>query len=351
MRRLCFLLLVVTQTLSANCGSLFAEDSEDPKSLARLKLPKLSMFVGRMDVPVEEVVGWMNAIDSQLKSGPFDCRVKAELSYLTTATTSGSPVLMRRSIAFRRAADPSKRSERYVSVSQNPMDNLEIALNSGAAEDNSLHFDVLRIGDKKFVATQYAFDAHVSREDSSVDWDRSSLDVLRIFDPIRACTATVQAVIYGFAVDASSHNVHSSTVTGTLKEGEYVHALVELGLVNKPPSVRLVHTFKGEVPVQFARVEIVQREGKDFEEITEITRSRWMEVKSDGEIQFLPVEILGSVAKPQHVGEMHIVCDWSIGEKVNEGLFRKETLGNIIPAEGVMIGVPKLLQEILESSD
>ena len=112
-----------------------------------------------------------------------------------------------------------------------------------------------------------------------------------------------------------------------------------------------MHTFKGEVPVQFARVDVVQKDGKDFEEITEITRSRWMEVESDGEIQVLPVEIIGSVATRRDFVEMHVVCDWSIGEKVNEGLFRKETLGNIIPAEGVMIGIPKLLREILESPD
>ena len=72
------------------------------------------------------------------------------------------------------------------------------------------------------MASQYAFDTHVSRMELSVDWDRSSLDILRIFDPIRACTAPVSLVVFGYAVDVSSHNVLSNTVRSSLKEGGYV---------------------------------------------------------------------------------------------------------------------------------
>ncbi len=235
----------------AGVGTGYSQVPDRDKRLPDVPIPRLVDVVQNMDLPKSEVVGWMNALEARLESLKYDVRVKADVSAVATMN-NGTTNLVGWSLALRRARDPSKEAERVVTVRQNPMDNLAIAIGRGVAEDKRHHYDVLKLGSKVYSNSVTAFDYHVSELSSEVD-AKSLYPILKylyVFDPVRACTSSATMVRDGHALDPSEHCCLLSTVTAVLRDGDYVHVLLQLNVLRSNRKAQMLYTFKDQVPVQ-----------------------------------------------------------------------------------------------------
>jgi hypothetical protein len=334
--------LLTSLLITTCCGQVSRDEQLD------IPLPKVSDFGSRTDLPKDEVLSWMDAIQARMETLKYDCRMKADISSVQKMNGNKSGPLGW-SVALRRARDPSKQAERCVTVRQFPFTNMAIAIGSGVAEDQRLHYDVLQLGDKVLSSNVTSFDYHVSDVTSEVDAKSivSSLKFLNVFDPIRACTSSVTMVRDGQALEIGQHSVLSHTVKAVLRDGKFVHVLLEISVARSTSKVPLLYTFKDEVPVQVAQWDKVDaKTGRPIP--TFLTRSLWKPVKEGKNEHLLPHLIRGSIDLPHVVGDMEIFVEWDLAGDVDDALFKTESLGKLPPAPDVVFDVPRRFEEMVE---
>jgi hypothetical protein len=327
------------------------EDVAEQESLGLIPFPPIRSFDMRMDIPPEDVAGWIDTIEARLETTKYDCRSKTEL--FSVWTGGGDTNVVNWSLVMRRAKDPSSDAERFITVRQELFDNLAIAINEGVATDNRSHRDLLRMGKDAFSSGVTAYDYHISQTLGEAPWSKAqgNLSAYLIFDAVRACMANVQMVESGNVVSLRTHNILLQTVKATIKDNEYTHVLIELTHTQDPSVKKLIgHTFKDEVPVQLVMWDTVN-EDSGRPEYTVVTRSTWSEFGSGEDKLLLPKRIKGMEQLWYYSGEMSIELDWDIEAEVSNQLFSKNTLGFIGPAEGAIVGLPKKVQEFLETGD
>ena len=325
-----------------------SQELDRDTKLPDVPIPIISDFESRMDDPKSDVISWMNSLESRLESLKYDCRIKADVSSVSTMNDQTS-AFIGWNLALRRAKDPSKEAERYISVRQNPMDNLAIALGKGVAEDKRRHYDVIRLGDKVLCNSVTAFDYHVSEIQSETEAKALSsiLNLLFVFDPIRACTSSATMVLHGHAQELREHCVLPRTVKSVLRQGGYVHVLLELSVLRSNDKVPMLYTFKDDVPVQVVCWDKVdEKSGRPIP--TQVTRSLWKPVKDGEGHQLLPHVIRGQVDHSYVVADMEIFVEWDLESDVDDTLFKVDSLGKLPPAADVVFDVPYKFSEMVE---
>lgn len=328
---------------------LLAADNAVPEgALSRIEIPEMEVIEGAKDIELEEVAGWMNEIAANIQSTSSDCRTKIEATIISTPS-SGDPQVNSVVAAMRIAKKPDKSLERYVVVRQNPDSNLSLVQDERLIDDNRRHADILRVKGQMYYSSLTTFDYNVGEVRSEKDWDPNAVKYYQFYDPISVCTTNITTVVSGNTHGGIQHIFRDENVKGTLRVGKYVHVLLECP-VYSGAIVRLhfkfIATFHNGVPVQFARIDGVDRQtGRP--QVRDIMRSHWNEYGEGDDRQLLPTYIVGMQQDETQVGQLEISCDWKLGREVSDSLFDVKTLGSIAPAEDVVVGIPKKLLEML----
>lgn len=348
MRKLKSFLAIAVGLVGFGSSMCCAQHIDRENRQSGIPVPRVSDFDSRFDIPKNEVIAWMDALQARMETLKYDCRIKADVSSINEKNDHTS-VFIGWSVALRCAKNPSEEAERYITVRQYPLDNLAIATGEGVAEDKRIHYDVLRLGGKIFSSNVTAFDYHVSEITSEVDSKLlgSILNYLYVFNPIRACTSSVTMVRDGHALEIGQHSVLPQTVRAVLRDGEFVHVLLELRVSNSTSKVPLLYTFKDQVPVQVMQWDKVDnKSGRPIP--TFLTRSSWKAVKEGKVEQLLPYVIKGQVNKPYVIADMEIFVEWDLANDVDGRLFVLDSLGKLPPASDVVFDLPNKIEEMVE---
>lgn len=330
-------------------SALLAADNAVPKGkLKPIEIPQIEMIENAKDEEFEKIVGWMDEIVANIESTSFDCRTKIEATTISTPTSEGAIVVG--VVAAMRIAKKSGNSlERYVVVEQKPDSNGPPVQDERLKIDNRRHADILRKKGRMHYCSLSTFDYNVGEIRTEVDWDPKSLQYHRFYDPISVCTTNIGSVLSGHALPGSKHMFRIESIKGTLRVGEYVHVLLKCpvysgGIVRN--HVQFVTTFREGVPVQFGRLAGVNPQtGRP--QMVEIMRSYWRVYGEGEDKQLLPTYILGMEQDGTKVGQLEISCDWKLGREVSESLFDAKTIGDVAPAEDIVVGIPKRLLEMM----
>lgn len=308
--------VVVFALLSAipSFGQMCTASAE---TIPGVPLPNMQLFTEVDEQDLNDVIDWASNVEAWYITEKHEILASGE--YGRTANISNREITFLKSVQFRLAENATREERRVICSQQDLLGNSQLLSSPGMPYHDDQLRDYLLTGEDAFLGGGPSEALNISLA-QAVHLNRGQ----PVFHPLRACVCGFDQILGGGAMRIDDHAVNRRAIKATHRSGAHLHVLVSLTFGDTAHSVNRIITFADKRPIQWDAFSVDPQTSEPI--VYESTRTVW---KDFNKRLKLPVKLYAVRDHRVRPGEMYFELDWLVGDQISEGLFTKETVGQL----------------------